>query len=289
VETLTPLAELKQIKEGDPDDPDWEPTPGIDGRIRWREERVAPPKCFSCGSPEIERLKAASGSLWNLHPGCGGAFVYAEETRQYPRDEALPVPAEGPRQPTCEWPLVFGLAVARPGASQPQIEQLLDSIVQPLSEDEINRLENVLQRNPFPPGDPMREKYVLSNAARLVMPRRRLPESYVDFLGWSNGGRFRNGMREMAIFPCAGVREMMLLGLFPAVVPGVVPFAKHKSDYLGFDTAADPTSGEFPVVYVPHDNPDPVRMASGFREFCEGTSDPEEMYRQARRNNRLAP
>jgi hypothetical protein len=69
----------------------------IDEWIRWRKERRSPPKCFACGSTEVEPVnQAKSGGEGLRHPGCGGVFRICEDPCHIQPTMGFLVPAEGP-------------------------------------------------------------------------------------------------------------------------------------------------------------------------------------------------
>ncbi len=68
----------------------------IDERIRWRKERTAPPKCFACGSAEVEPVNGAETVEGIRHPGCGGFFRLCETPCHIQPANGYLVPAEGP-------------------------------------------------------------------------------------------------------------------------------------------------------------------------------------------------
>jgi hypothetical protein len=182
---------------------------------------------------------------------------------------------------TASWANVFESARQEPGASEEQIRGLLGSIARPPGKQELDRARSFFRRNPFPPGDPLHDRYVPPDPGKWVMPFRGLPESYLAFLRWSNGGTFRNGKREIEFWPCAGPRGMMETYYFPQFAPLVVPFAgsPRHGDWYGFDTGAEPVAGEFPVVYIPHESMgERMVLAPTFLAFCRDTEDPERLY-----------
>jgi hypothetical protein len=70
----------------------------IDEQIRWRQERRSPPKCFACGSTEVEPADQAKGDGEGFsHPGCGGAFRICEDPWHIQPAAGFLIPAEGPR------------------------------------------------------------------------------------------------------------------------------------------------------------------------------------------------
>jgi hypothetical protein len=184
-----------------------------------------------------------------------------------------------PRRTELTWPALASWADPEPGATEEQIQQLLDSISEPLTEEKIRLLEERLGVNPYPPSDPAHATYMPIDARALRMPARRLPDSFLDFLRWSNGGRFRHGNRELEFFGCEGVRNMRFNTCLVAFAPLVVPFGWHDGNMLGFDTGKDPGNGEFPVVFVHQEMMRyPFEVASGFVEFCRGMTDPAEIF-----------
>ena len=142
------------------------------------------------------------------------------------------------------WSAVFESAQPESGAAEPQLQQLLTSIQE-------------------------------------IMPFRGLPESYLAFLRWSNGGTFRNGIRNIAFWHCGGPRRMMDRFHFAEFAPLIVPFASNPGtgDWYGFDTSSEPVAGEFPVVYIDHEiMRERLVLAPTFLDFCRGTEDPEKLY-----------
>jgi uncharacterized C2H2 Zn-finger protein len=69
----------------------------IDERIRWRKERMSPPKCFACGSTEVETVERARGGEEGFrHPECGGFFRICEDPCHIQPLVGFLIPAEGP-------------------------------------------------------------------------------------------------------------------------------------------------------------------------------------------------
>src|SRR2546430_173494 len=83
------------------------------------------------------------------------------------------------------------------------------------------------------------------------MPAQIPPPTYLDFLRWSNGGRFRNGNRHFHCFlPSCRIREVSLIFDLLGDMPGAVPFAEDQGGniYL-FDMRLPPKDGEYPIVF----------------------------------------
>ena len=60
-------------------------------RSRWRRERRSPPRCFCCGSAQVEPLDESFG-----HPDCGGQFRVAGDPWRNQDSFCDIIPAEGP-------------------------------------------------------------------------------------------------------------------------------------------------------------------------------------------------
>lgn len=128
-------------------------------------------------------------------------------------------------------------------------------------------------------------------------PSRGVPDSYLDFLRWSNGGNFQNGDRVFEFYPCEGVRSIMITYYTPAFAPHLVPFASDQAERgnrYGFDTSADPLNGEFPILFGQWNSlGDDFYLAETFVDACRATTDPEVLYWDARggrsRETRASP
>ncbi|MGE0610159.1 MAG: SMI1/KNR4 family protein [Pirellulales bacterium] len=125
------------------------------------------------------------------------------------------------------------------------------------------------------------------------MPDRPLPESYLSFLSWSNGGEFRQGQRWMQFFPLFderhGVRAIMLAYELPQCMPGALPFAANGGGtfYL-FDMRQPSKEDEYNVVCSHAGNfgwgsDECLQIADSFAAACLGKSDVDELKWQAQR------
>ena len=185
-----------------------------------------------------------------------------------------------------DWSTVFAQQHPQPGATDQQIRAFTESVLLPLSADEIAEI-NATQRNPFPRTDPLHSAYRPFDPTAWMLPLRDLPETYLSFLRWSNGGHFGNGERWFQFFqavaPGHGVREMLLGHNLPKYMPGVLPFALNGggSFYL-FDMRAKPKRGEYPIVtahsgYLSWNKDAWHPVADTFLEACQGAVSMDEI------------
>jgi hypothetical protein len=116
------------------------------------------------------------------------------------------------------WAKVFEEAAPEPGASAAEIAEFVAGLASPLTEEEVAAIVQG-QSNPFPRRDPLYKEWQPIDPRRWRLPNRPLPRSYLSLLRWSNGGFFRNGQRELGLFPAlgprSGVRAMLLAYQFP--------------------------------------------------------------------------
>jgi hypothetical protein len=173
-----------------------------------------------------------------------------------------------------DWSQVFEEAHPDPGASEEEIAAFLAELGRPLSPEEIAEV-NRWNTNPFRPSDPLHASWRPFDAAAWRMPDRPVPESYLSFLRYSNGGQFRNGDRLFQMYG-TGLRQMMLDRLIPRSMPLALPFAFNGGGvmYL-FDMRQPAVNGEYPILcasagcldFDPHYSP---RVADSFLEVCRG-------------------
>jgi hypothetical protein len=181
-----------------------------------------------------------------------------------------------------KWRSLFTKSQRVAGAGQALIRLFLRRIKRPLSKKEYAYLEPRLRSNPYPESDPLHATYNPPDARELPWPQRRPPESYLDFLCWSDGGTFVNGKRTLKMIPCLGIRDEMLVYFFPYVVPLILPFATVETYWYGFDLSNDPVEGEYPVVFSHYGDgmSEPIVLASSFLECCRDQRDPIALYRK---------
>lgn len=84
-------------------------------------------------------------------------------------------------------------------------------------------------------------------------PSHALPDSYLAFLRWANGGTFVTGDREFGMLAAEELRRYMLDYNLPYHLPGAVPFALDgEGGFYLFDMRGPPdTRGEYPILHVP--------------------------------------
>jgi len=155
-----------------------------------------------------------------------------------------------------DWTQVFEVAHPHPGAS----------------EEEIARFVRELGLLPSPQEVADDPRF---DAAQWSMPNGPLPESYLSFLRYSDGGNFQNGDRYLQMFG-TGIRSMMMAYQLPQYMPGAVPFALNGGGvfYL-FDMRHSAENGEYPILcagsgcldFDPHNSP---VVARSFLEVCRG-------------------
>ncbi len=154
-----------------------------------------------------------------------------------------------------EWSQVFEDACPKPGASEEEIEAFLAGLARPLSRREVAEV-NRWNTNPFPPADPLHATWQPFDAAAWQMPNRYVPESYLSFLRYSNGGHFRNGDRLFQMYG-TGLRQMMLDRCIPEYMPLALPFAFNGGGVMYmFDMRQPAVNGEYPIICAPRRLPE---------------------------------
>jgi hypothetical protein len=177
-----------------------------------------------------------------------------------------------------DWAALFEQTELSPGATSEQIQLLVASISEPVTETEAREIV-ARQRNPFPKTDPLFAAFQPVDSREWIFPNRPLPETYLEFLQWSDGPWCANGAREFGFFGTSDVRLMMTAYEIPEYMPFAVPFALNGGGvfYL-FDMREDAADGEYPVVVAAAGNLDwdaAPRIASDFVEACSGRTNVE--------------
>ena len=147
-----------------------------------------------------------------------------------------------------DWLSVFDEVHPVSGASAKAIRQFVATLGRPLSAAEVKAIV-ASQRNPFPKGDPLYTAYRPFDPTTWRLPQRPLPQSYLSFLQWSNGGWCRSGARAFDFFGAGTVRQMLLAYHLPEYMPDALPFAWNGDGifYL-FDMRQQPVADEYPIV-----------------------------------------
>jgi len=127
------------------------------------------------------------------------------------------------------------------GADAQEIGRFMADLRRPLSATEVDEIR--MQR---------RSDVAAPDPSTWRLPQRPLPETYLQFLAWSNDGRcFVNGQRELGFFTTRNLRQMMLEYEFPCFMPEALPFAMNGGGWFYlFDMRQEPSSGEYPVLFA---------------------------------------
>lgn len=180
-----------------------------------------------------------------------------------------------------KWAAIFDVRAPERPASATAILQLGRDIGRAVSRLEAAEIRQS-DSNPFPQSDPLHSAWRPLNPERWTWPSdRALPDSYLSFLRFSNGGYFETGERVFQMFGTK-VRDMMLAYRFPEFAPLAVPFALNGGGvFYFFDMRAPPNArGEYPVLCAPSGAlrvDDVPRVAGSFVEACTGRFNVEKL------------
>lgn len=170
---------------------------------------------------------------------------------------------------TDRWGGLFTEKYPEKGATEFELQRVAGSLFLPLNDSELSFVESA-RANPFADAFHPRKWW---------LPKFPLPESYLDFLRWSNGGAFLTGERRFDPFiPVAELRRYLLSYHFPALMPGAVPFAMDGGGcFYVFDMRQNPVGSEFPILFTSAGNlgyTDAIFVANSFEEACRGATNP---------------
>lgn len=165
-----------------------------------------------------------------------------------------------------KWPKDLA-AQPEPPASDADIVEFAQSVFAPLSANDIRELhaehKTAVGDDVFdPPFDP----------ASWQLPKRPLPESYLTFLRYSNGGFFAGQNRDLdPLFNTREVRDYMLGYSVPHWMPMSCPigFDGGGTFYL-LDMRLEPQINDYPVLFAHASNlgyDDAVTLANSFAEL----------------------
>lgn len=174
------------------------------------------------------------------------------------------------------WSTVFGKEYEKKkGLDKNDLHRFLSEWNSPMTAKEIAEITE-RQRNPFPVTDPLYSQYRPFDPARWTIPNQKLPNSYIEFLRYSNGGEFGNGDRYFQFFEAAELREMNLAYEFPQYMSGAVSFGMDGcGNHYIFDMREALRDGEYPIVAAHSGNlgyEDCRKVADSFAELCLGTT-----------------
>lgn len=178
-----------------------------------------------------------------------------------------------------DWGAIFQNVRKEAPATDEDIAYLQHSVLAPLTEAEIAEV-NKSQQNPFPLSDPLFDKYQPFDPTRWVIPQRQFPIAFVEFLRWSNGGEFNNGVWEFGMFDPKTIRGNLLSYQLPEYMPGAVPFAFDGcGGFFLFDMRDEPVDGEYPIVLshsgsLGWDEDDHFVIANSFVQACTASIGP---------------
>ncbi|UNK16296.1 SMI1/KNR4 family protein [Paenibacillus sp. N3/727] len=158
-----------------------------------------------------------------------------------------------------------------PGVTEEQITCFLTTWNKDLSEQEINEIKK-RQVNPFPKSSPYYDQYKPFDPTGWKLPQRAFPDSYIDFMKYSNGGEFQNGERCFQFFDTEIFREMNFAYEMPEYMPFAVSFAMDGSgNHYLFDMREAARNNEYPILIAHSGNlgyEDCTLAASSFMELC---------------------
>lgn len=148
-------------------------------------------------------------------------------------------------------------------ATEAEIAALVESVSAPLTELEIAELQAVRRAIA---GD------VGFDPASWPLPGRPLPDSYLAFLRYSNGGFFSGLHRNFdSLFKTDEVREYMLGYDIPRWMPLSCPFGfDGGGTFYLFDMREEPVNGDYPVLFAHAGNldyEDAITLAGSFAEL----------------------
>lgn len=147
-----------------------------------------------------------------------------------------------------DWQHLFQHTAQKPPATDAELAHLQESVLAPLSDREMDEI-NARQSQLWPATDPLHAGDQPFDSSRWQLPQRRFPESYVDFLRWSNGGDYDLGERFWMLFSVAEIRGHLLDYQLPEYMPGAVPFGfDGAGTFYLFDMREAPIDGEYPIV-----------------------------------------
>ncbi|WP_041701772.1 SMI1/KNR4 family protein [Gottschalkia acidurici] len=159
------------------------------------------------------------------------------------------------------------------GASKEEIEKFKKTWNSELTKIEIIDI-NSRQKNPFHKSDKNYELYKPFNLLQWKIPKNTLPDSYIEFLKYSNGGEFQNGDRYFQIFSTSDFRQMNIEYEFPEYMEGSISFAMDGSgNHLVFNMRKKRNNGEYPILSIHSGSlgyDDCKLIGSSFIEVCTG-------------------
>ncbi|MCP3772324.1 SMI1/KNR4 family protein [Paenibacillus sp. MZ04-78.2] len=171
------------------------------------------------------------------------------------------------------------------GATQDELDRLVKTWNEKLSPQEIAGIVE-RQKNPFPANHPLHAEYKPFDPSLWDLPQKKLPDSYLDFLRYSNGGEFMTGDRYFQFFGTKELREYNLAYLFPEFMTGSVSIGMDGcGNHYILDMREDMIEGEYPILAahsgtLGYEDEEGFitckQVARSFPELCKGTTSIDE-------------
>ena len=132
-----------------------------------------------------------------------------------------------------DWSSLFDEVARETPAEQDDLAALATDLDRPLSDEEIDEAGE-------------------DGASEWTIPSGPLPASYLDLLGWSNGGSLiRDDVSLDPFFSTHEVRDYLLSYLVPKWMPGALPFGFDGGGaFYMFDMRQPAENGHYPVIRV---------------------------------------
>lgn len=179
---------------------------------------------------------------------------------------------------TAPWSRLFTEQRPAAGATESELQAVVSALFQPVTEIEVLSAGTLPSNSIDHRGSAsvVRKEF---DSRNWWLPSRSLPDDYLDFLRWSNGGSFMNGERRFDPFIVAGnLRSHLIRYAVPIHMPGAIPFALDGSGcFYVFDMRRESSNNEYPILYVSSGSlgyNDAVPVASSFLEACKGATNP---------------
>lgn len=172
-----------------------------------------------------------------------------------------------------DWISIFDETQIARGASESEVASLARDFSRPLSEKEIVEIRADLLKT--------KTDIQLYDPAKWFLPSKPLPESFLNFLTWNNGGWCRTGEREFGFLSTPDLRDYTLAYMFPSFMPGAIPFALNGGGiFYVFDMREESRNGEYPILTAASGNlgyEDAKVVGESFVEVCQGTINIEKL------------
>ncbi|WP_411343323.1 SMI1/KNR4 family protein [Paenibacillus sp. WLX1005] len=171
-----------------------------------------------------------------------------------------------------DWDSAFDkILFTNPGADDEQLHTFARHWNIALRDEEIQLVKDQ-QRNPFPTHSPLYSQYKPLDTAQWTFPQKPLPDSYLNLLGWANGGEYQTGERMFQFFRMDELREMNLVYEVLHYMLGALSFGMDGGGrhYL-FDMRSDLVNGEYPILLADSGNldySDAQHVADSLWELC---------------------